>query len=161
MKKILFILTILVSSIGFSQDSISNFLEFSFANSNVKGSRENGSVISLGRRINKYSINVSYSNYKSLQSLEVNNQYNFVQKPNFSFGPSIGIGYAESSLNIDQNSFFYSHNNIDIKKSAIISTAVNFYLYGMFNISIKHRSGFDNLKGNGLVYSIGMKFDIK
>jgi hypothetical protein len=161
MKNIFFILAILVSSIGFSQDSISNFAEFAFVNSKVNGNTENGSSISLGTKFKKYSISVSYANYKSLSSLELVNQYDLVQKKNFRFGPSLGIGYTESCLTIDQNSFFFNHNHIGINKSPVITPAVNFYLYGILNLSVKYRLASDNVNSNGVIYSIGMKFNIK
>jgi len=160
MKKILFILCLFVSSLGMSQDTTGFFGGISVLTSKIKGNSEIGSNILIGNKFNRYSLSGSFSNYNSLNSIELVNQYNLIEKRSIVIAPSVGLGYAETSDLTNQNSLFFSRVHTNISKSFILTPSLNVCLSQFLNLSVGYRISSD-LNANSLVYSIGFRYNFK
>jgi len=161
MKNILFILCFFLSSVAISQDTTGVFGGISGLSSNIKGSSQIGSNVLVGGKFNRYLIGGSISIYNNLTSFDLLNQYNIIEKKNISVGPSINLGYGETSNNVSQNSLFYNKIHIDIVKTFILTPSLNLTFYKFLNLSVGYRFGTNNANINGLIYSFGFRYNIK
>ena len=163
MKRILFLLIALISLNLYSQDTLDrSYIGINLSLSNVKNNYTVGNSFTYGYNFNKFGASLEYSTYSnsksSLRSLELDLLKN-LKVGGFNVAPVVGLGYLQSTYLVGDNSFFYDKSHTSITKSFMITPGV-ILNKGIVNLGVRYRLTDNDDLSNGLLISLGLKFNI-